>query len=181
MHCRHFLTIALCHPERLSTIQFDKFLWQFWPLYLGYSKLFLCSQHLRMRIFQHNFVVSFSTVFGKFTNHCSIRELRLEGQQTVVSLWTICSLTTAHKLVHELCITLFLLCTIALVIATLVVAVLVQVNTPCAHAHQHTHTHTHTHCQYRSHYMHDIQTCMNIYYWVTKLGDNWWSSGSPHR
>ena len=85
IHCRHFLTIALCHPERLSIMQFDKFLWQFWPLYLGYSKLFLCSQHLRMRMFQHNFV-NFSIVFGKFTNHCSIRELRLEGQQTIVSL-----------------------------------------------------------------------------------------------
>ena len=138
MHCRQYLTIAVCHPERVSTIQFDKFLWQFCSLYQGYSKLLLSSQHLWTRIFQHTFC-ELSTVLGKFTNHCSIREL--EGQQTItiltfmnfvnyvvnmsldkcswtysrcswrlVSLWTICSLTTAHKLVCELCVTFFLWC-----------------------------------------------------------------------
>ena len=47
MHCRHYLIV---HPERVPKYN-TNCLWQSHPLYQGYSKLFPCSQHLRMRIF----------------------------------------------------------------------------------------------------------------------------------
>ena len=93
MHCRHYLII---HPERvLSTIQY--IFGSFTLCIRAIARYFFVPSIWEQGYFSTN-VVSFSTVFGRFTNPCSVHELKLEGHRLLV----VCEylLTTSSWILH---------------------------------------------------------------------------------